>query len=119
MANYNRVTESKYRAIKTLLNGGATAKEAAEYMACSEVTVYAIKKTENYTEFVNARTERTLSYKKTAKKEEQVVTDDKQKGGTISANYQLNRIYELLKQQTETLTLISNKLAYIVEELTK
>ena len=40
-------------------------------------------------------------------------------GGTVSANYQMNRVCELLKEQNETLKLISNKLAFIVDELTR
>ena len=43
----------------------------------------------------------------------------KQPGGTLSAGYQINRIVELLKAQNETLTILSNKVAFIVDELTK
>ena len=35
----------------------------------------------------------------------------------ICSNYQMNRIIELLKSQNELLALLSNKLAFIVDEL--
>ena len=125
MANYNRITESKYNTVKILLRGGASIKEAAEYMSISEVTVYTIKNAETYTEYENIVAAKRYSRKKNveAAKPEQpetpVISDDKQKGGTLSANYQINRIYEVLKHLDETMTLVSNKLGYIVDELTK
>ncbi len=113
---YTRITPQMFSAIKTLLKGGATQGEAANYMGISGNTVSRIAKAETFEEYTN------IAYANGCGKgipKGGLLTDDKQGGGTISANYQLNRIYELMKTQTETLTLISNKLAYIVEELTK
>ncbi|MBO5959317.1 MAG: hypothetical protein J6Q65_04260, partial [Lentisphaeria bacterium] len=61
--------------------------------------------------------EKPKEQEKPQEKPEPILTDLRMQGGTISANYQINRMYELLKKQTETLTLISNKLAFIVCEL--
>ena len=58
MANYDKVTKSMFLAVKTLLKGGASPKEAAEYMKLSTVTVYRIKETENYDEYEQAKAER-------------------------------------------------------------
>lgn len=129
MANYNKITESKFSVIKILLNGGASVKEAAKYMGVSDVTVYAIKNAETFVEYKNIAAEKAIARKREIEKnkaqkeqpkaETPVVTDDRQKGGTISANYQINRIYEVLKRLDETMTLVSNKLGFIVDELTK
>lgn len=119
MARFNRITQNQYNAIKILLNGGASVAEAAEYMAVSSRTVYNIRNTQDYDEFCLNTDEKKLEQRARKAKEEpeKVVTDDKQKGGTLSANYQINRIYEQLKAQNELLTIISNKLAFIVESL--
>jgi hypothetical protein len=103
-----------FNAIKTLLKGGATQGEAASYMGISGNTVNRIAKAETFEEYTN------IAYANGCGKgvpKGGLLTDDKQSGGTISANYQINRIYELLKTQNETLTIISNKLAFIVDEL--
>lgn len=118
MANYNKITESKFNAIKMLLKGGATAHEAAEFMKVSSVTVYAIKKAETFADYISYSTAKALERgKQIAQKKAQTVTDDKQPGGTLSANYQLNRLFEQMKAQTELLKLISEKMAFIVEQL--
>ena len=127
MANYNKVTVGKFMAIKALLKDGATVKEVMEYLQVSEPVVYGCKKVDTYEDYVNARTVRELERKQVAaikaKEKEQAgkpaITDDKQKGGTISANYQINRIYDILRQINETMTIMSNKLGFVVDELTK
>lgn len=120
MACFNRITQNRYNAIKILLNGGASVAEAAAYMEVSSRTVYNIKNTQDYDEYCLSTEEKKLEQRARQAKQkepEKVVTDDKQKGGTMSANYQINRIYEQLKCQNELLTAISNKLAFIVESL--
>ena len=123
MANYNKMTKSKYNAVKLILKGGASVKEAAQYMQITDVTVYKIRNTETWEEYQNIVAEKGIKRREKVAdinaNGKPIVTDDKQKGGTMSANYQINRIYEALKAQCDLLTLISNKLAYIVEELTK
>ena len=138
MANWNKVTESKFKAVKMLLKGGASVREVVEYLQVSEPVVYGIKKVETYEEYVNVRTTRELEAKqvaaikaKEAKRVAEkvgadpaaqiapIVTDDKQPCGTLSANYQMNRLFELVKKQVELLELLNNKVAFVVDELTK
>ena len=116
MANWNRLTENQFSAIKTLLKGGASQAEAAQYMKVSPNTAFWVNKAETFEEYTNMMAERHLS-RKQAHKPEPALQDDKQKGGTLSANYQMNRVIELLKAQNDLLTQISNKLAFIVEQL--
>lgn len=129
MASRTKVTQNVWQCVKLLFENGATYQEAADFMKLSIATVNTIKASDSYEEYKHMAIVRSAKWsakQKKAKQEikqeetpETVLTDDRQKGGTISANYQVSRIYELLKQQNETLTLISNKLAFIVDELTK
>jgi len=130
MAQYNKTTEKMFTAIKILLNGGATQKEAAEYMKCSTYTTWLVAKCETYDEYLQFIAEKAAQSRKRQmmavhakeaekKQETPVITDDKQKGGTMSANYQINRMYDVLKQMSETMTIMSNKLTFVVDELTK
>ncbi|MBR2681019.1 MAG: hypothetical protein IKE23_09775, partial [Exiguobacterium sp.] len=58
MANWDKMTESKFRAVKLLLKGGASVKEAAEYMQMSTATVYIINTAENFEEYTAIRVAR-------------------------------------------------------------
>ena len=129
MANYNKMTESKYTAIKILLNGGATVKEAAEYMQVSTAVVYGVKNTADFTEYCQNSAERDACRKQNAAiriKAEQAAKEatkepakepERQPGTAMTSTYQMNRVYEALKTQNEFLKLISEKLAFIVEQL--
>ena len=129
MANYNKLTETKYKAIKLLLKGGATVKEVMDYLQISEPVIYGVRNTENYAEYVNARAERELKRKQIAamkakeaeKKEEPKpevkvipqVVETKQTVQITATHY----MTEEMRKTNELLKLISNKLAFIVDEL--
>ena len=125
MANYNKMTESKYTAIKILLNGGATVKEAAEYMQVSTAVVYGVKNTADFAEYCQNSAERDARRKQNAairikeqeKAKEAAKEPERQPGTAMTSTYQMNRVYEALKAQNELLKLISEKLAFIVEQL--
>ena len=126
MIKRTRITENIYNAVKLILRGGAKTKEAAEAMGISVNTVHRIGKANSYDEYVNmAYMNGSARYREQEKKEKEERQEKpqaeplKQQGGTLSAGYQMNRIYELLKQQNEILTMLSNKVAFIVDELTK
>lgn len=109
---YKRITEQVFNGVKAMLKGGALQKDAAEWAGVSANTVNRIAKAESYDSYLGyAYANGRNAYPETR------LQDDRQKGGTLSANYQLNRIYEMLKKQNETLVLISNKVAFIVDEL--
>lgn len=113
MRPYTKIDLNMFNAVKVLLNGGATQREAAEYMKISPNTVYRIAKSESFDEY---RNEVYVQGKKTYPKNETSETV-KRPEEKCSSSYQLNRIYDALKQQNELLALISNKLAYVVEQL--
>ena len=129
MANYNKMTESKYTAIKILLNGGATVKEAAQYMQVSTAVVYGVKNTSDFAEYCQNSAERDARRKQNAAiriKAEQAAKEaakeperqpERQPGTAMTSTYQMNRMYDALRAQNELLKLISEKLAFIVEQL--
>jgi hypothetical protein len=127
MANWNKLTERQYNAIKTLLKGGATQKEAAEYMQVSPNTAFWVGKAETYEEYLQIKAEKLLSNKKRVaaiKAQEKPqetkpqtnapqVTEHKQTivvQATWAMTQEMQKTNELMKS-------ISNKLAFIVDEL--
>lgn len=134
MANYNRITESKFKAVKTLLKGGASVREIMEYLQVSEPVVYGIKKVDTFEEYVNARTAKALEQKQVAaikaKEKEKAATEAKPepKPEPVSeAKIKLPQtvifqpthyMMQEMQKTNELLTLISNKLSYIVDQLT-
>ena len=120
MDTKTRITPDIYNTVKLMLNGGATEEDVSKFKRFSSETLRRIKKTKDYSDYVELLKVYNRKQNERANKTEQVsfLTDDKQKGGTLSANYQINRIVEELKRQNDILTLLSNKVAFIVEELT-
>ena len=64
MATHNKMTETKYNAIKLILQGGASTAEAAKYMQVSDATVYRIKSSETFEEYTQMMAAQTLAWKK-------------------------------------------------------
>ena len=120
MDTKTRITPDIYNTVKLMLNGGATEEDVSKFKRFSSETLRRIKKTKDYSDYVELLKVYNRKQNERANKTEQVsfLTDDKQKGGTLSANYQINQIVEELKRQNDILTLLSNKVAFIVEELT-
>lgn len=128
MANWDKMTESKFRAVKLLLNGGASVKEAAEYMQMSTATVYIIKNAENIDEYNAIRTARDSKRKQAAainaKKDEPKPAPEtapapvKQvMNPTVIKVEATHYMMQELQKTNELLTAISAKLAFIVDEL--
>lgn len=123
-----KVTAETYSDVKRLLNHGETQAKVAEFMNLSKWTVGMIARSTDldgyYKDCVDIRKkkpEQKVPEKQkpeTKEPEELVVSDYKLPGGTLSANYQINRMIRLLEEQNKSLELISNKLAFIVEALT-
>lgn len=116
-----------FDAVKLMIECGSEPREVADFMKISLATVNRIIKAQDFTEYRNMVAYLAINGKKAREKKpaqpeteikpDPILSDMKQQGGTISANYQINRMYDLLKKQVEMLTLISNKLAFIVCEL--
>ena len=123
------VTPKIFDAVKLLLESGAKYEEVSKFFSISHSTIGRINKAQDFAEYKHMTSAAVWMAKRDAnkakreqekpepEKHEPILTDMKQQGGTISANYQINRMYDLLKKQVEMLTLISNKLAFIVCEL--
>jgi len=128
-----KVTQQIFSAVKILLENGATIAEAAKFMKLSEVTVRAIRNSESFTEYNNilAANRKAYAKKKAAEKKAETVTTvtpvtpvtavtlPKEVTQVKTVNVQIPwQLMQEMKRTNELLTGISNKLAFIVEELT-
>ena len=132
-----KVTEAKFKTIKTLVNSGMPYAQIQESIGVSKVVIGAVKQSDTYEDYKHRMYTMSGSYRRKMaekKKEEEQLTVkagdiakavEKEKPQTEStttmmiSGYQVNRIIEQLTKQNEILTLISNKLAFIVDELTR
>jgi hypothetical protein len=130
MANWNKLTEGQFKAIKTLLRGGASQKEAAEYMQVSPGTAFWVSKAETFEEYQHMNAERQLEQHKRvaaikAKEAERTAAQttpaqpaphvvEYRQNVTIQATHYM---MQKLDETNSLLKLISNKLAYIVDDL--
>ena len=121
MATPKKITIGIFNAIKRLQKDGATVKEVMSYFGISDATAYRCFNSETLEEYENIKaTERIRAAN--AKKPQinttptpQEVIHKHEQSVTVIANHYMA---EQLQKQTELLTLISNKLAFIVDELT-
>lgn len=126
MANWNKLTAGQFKAIKTLLKGGASQKEAAEYMQVSTATTNLVARAETFEEYLHNQAERQLTRKQVAaikvKETEKEKAEEKpapqviehRQTVTIQATHYM---MQELQKMNETLSLISRKLAFIVDDL--
>ena len=130
MANWNKMTPSKFKAIKIMLNGGATARECAEYMECSTGTVSTVRASETFEEYINnlhakydkakSKPEKPQTAPAPVKEPEPApqqtpvqIVEHRQTVTIQATHYMMQE----LQKTNEYLKLISNKLAFIVDEL--
>jgi hypothetical protein len=139
-----KVDERLFKMVKLMCKSGAPYAEIAEYFQISPTTVKRINNSESIVEYRNIMAAWAISQRERREKirnakqapvqepvpepvqiqvavpvpEEPVIPDLKMPGGTMSAAYQFNRMIEMMKKQNEILTLMSNKLTYLVEQLT-
>ena len=125
------ITEKTFSAVHILTKGGATIPEIVEYLGISPATVSRIRACESWAEYCQAK--RASAFVAKTKSEEKRKQEEAKKAEpkeeekkpesqvvehrqtvTIVANHYMA---EEMRKQTELLQLISNKLAYIVEQL--
>ena len=121
MAKYNQVTQSMFNCVKRLLDSGAPVDEIVDYMKISATTVQRIRRAESLEEY-KGMTYCAVRAKRANEKKEpepapqvQEVIHKHEQSVTLVANHYMA---EEMRKQTELLTIISNKLAFIVDELT-
>lgn len=140
MANWNKLTARQFSAIKMLLKGGATQVEAADYMQVSSNTVYWVGKAETYEDYLHNVAERQLERKQVAaikakQEKAQKAKEVAEKVGAVPASQLAKQIPQVvehkqtvqitathymteeLREIKEVLKCISNKLAFIVNDL--
>lgn len=123
MATPKKITIGMYNAVKRLQADGATVKEVMEYFNLSDSTVRRCFNAETFNEYENETAARARQLRASAAKKQndpvpvpmqQEVIHKHEQSVTVIANHYMA---EQLQKQTELLTLISNKLAFIVDEL--
>ena len=112
-----KVTESLYKACRIMFKGGAGTKEVSEYMGISRTTASFIKNAETYEEYkaiMYAQSGNNHRKPVEKKEEPQKEVVEYRQNVTIQATHYMQKE---LEKTNELLTLISNKLAFIVDEL--
>ena len=126
-----KIDEKMFRAVKIMLNGGASTQEVVDYLQISAATTGRIRASETFEEYqailaaMGAKIKAYNAKKKAeAKQDEAEVKPVEQPAEKppvaptlMNQAYLNNRVYELMKEQNELLKLLSNKLAYIVDQL--
>ena len=117
------LTFQKYRAIRILLESGETVDTIAESLQCKKETVQLVKRCDTYEQYKKeSSTLKAIAKAKAAKNRKQQNDVENSTGCTgmnigqikIEATHYM---MEELKRNNELLTLISNKLTAIMEEL--
>ena len=118
------MTQNLFNCVKRLLKDGASAKEIAEYLDLSTSTIWRVRDSETLEEYDNNTKVRTAQARAIAAKGRENAAEQTpqqvehihhhEQSVTVIANHYMA---EELRKQTELLTIISNKLAYIVDDL--
>lgn len=125
-----KVTKEIYDCAKILFKGGATLQEVASYLKLGVSTAARIRQSETLEDYRQIQASLVANWKGNKKKQEEQPKEKPEeakpeeakpqpKQVSVSGQYQMNRIVEILKEQNEILKLLSNKIAFIVDELTK
>ena len=128
------VTLNVYNAIKILLNGGATQKEAAEYMNISLRTANHIANSDSFEDYkqsvkaynckrkLEAEKNANKSAEKGGEKKDDIQPSQQEQQKQIVHNVTVQATHYMMQEMQKTnelLKFISNKLGFIVDELTK
>jgi hypothetical protein len=106
------MTEKTFITAKFLFKGGATAKQVSEALGIGLSTAGRIKANETYADYQKS----VKSHTWTPVAEKPQETKETRYNVTIQATHYME---QELRKTNELLTFISNKLAFIVDELTK
>jgi len=121
MENHTKkIDQSKFKAIKILLNGGATIREAAEYMQVSSATISYIRNAETYEEYKNTIAAKSRANRKAAQKPQETkpqTTATPVMNPTVIRVEATHYMMEEMRKTNELLKTISAKLAFVVDEL--
>lgn len=111
------LTKQNYEMVLFMIKGGATDQQIIDAMKITKGTLGRVKRSNsNYDEYKRIHGNEVLGNRADkGKKEEKEQTIRHEQSVTIVANHYMA---EEMKKQTELLSLISRKLAFIVDELT-
>jgi hypothetical protein len=113
MAYTKKVTEKVFNAVKAMLKGGATYAEISETVGIAPSTVYIIKKSASFEEYVGIQRRPNIVEAKSNEQNKQEVSNP-----TVVKVEATHYMMQELQKTNELLKGISAKLAFIVDELT-
>lgn len=115
------VTPSIFKAVKILIDAGETYKKIADYMKLSVATIGRINQSETYEEYQTLVTEisRAATRAVNAKKAAEAKPEAPQPQSSSTVVQVPYYVVQKLDKIIDLLTAISNKAAFIVEDLTK
>ena len=113
MAYTKKVTEKVFNAVKAMMKGGATYSEISETVGIASSTVYIIKRSSSFEDYVGIQRRPSVLEDKPETKPEEPV-----KNPTVIKVEATHYMMQELQKTNELLTGISAKLAFIVDELT-
>ena len=113
------LTFQKYNAIRILIESGETVENIAASMNCKKETVYLVKRCETYEKYKQEST--SLKFLNKAKNKQNDAKHEPKTQAVMNVSQikieATHYMMEELRKNNEILTLISNKLAAIMEEL--
>lgn len=119
-----RIDEKTYNHIRILLEAGSTYDEVHEYLGVGNTTIARIKHADTYDEYRQLTSACAMDMKARRQKAKAVTEQPVKPVATeqpvkLEAKdwYIANKALKALEEQNELLKLISNKLAFIVEQL--
>lgn len=111
--NGNPITKEEFDRIKTLLTSGVPAKMVSDLFKRGEFTISIINQSVDFAAYQKRR--KAYNTKKSEKPQTVAAEPTPQTVKVVAERF----LIEEVKKQTELLTTISAKLAFIVDELTK
>lgn len=117
------VDENFFNMAKAILKGGATGVECARYMGCSAGIVSKIKNCGSFAEYEEWNDKRAEAARKNPAEQQEAESKPQAESQAVEQKQTImvqvnNYMLQEQKRTNELLTLISNKLAFIVDELT-
>jgi len=121
-----KMTTKLFDAIKIMTKGGATLQEISTYLDVSTATISRVRTAETFEEYKNVCAARSIAYRQkleAKKAEEQNNVQEVKPTPTVVERPQVIQVQathymmEELRKLNETMTLISNKLSFIVDQL--
>ena len=117
----NKVTENMFSAVKLMIAGGAKEAEVCKYMGIGKATYYRIKSAETFAEYKSIVTAIAISNKEKNEKSKNAPKAEENPPAVVHQSVTVQATHymmEKLDKIIELLTVMNNKIGFVVDELT-